>query len=55
MKASRKSRRAHPDVPVYTYEGAGHGFNCDQRGTYHEESAKAAYQRTLDFLAEHLA
>jgi carboxymethylenebutenolidase len=50
-----KIKSAQPDVPVYMYEGAGHGFNCDHRGSYHEESAKLARQRTLDFLAEHIA
>ncbi|HSR54853.1 MAG TPA: dienelactone hydrolase family protein [Alphaproteobacteria bacterium] len=50
-----KIKSAQPDVPVYMYEGAGHGFNCDHRGSYHEESAKLARQRTLDFLEEHIA
>lgn len=39
----------HPDVPVHIYEGAGHGFNCDARGSYHEPSAKIALERTLEF------
>jgi carboxymethylenebutenolidase len=46
-------RAAHPDLPMHIYP-AGHGFNCDQRGSYHEPSAKQARQRTLDFLAKHL-
>jgi carboxymethylenebutenolidase len=50
-----KIRTAQPGVPVYMYEGAGHGFNCDHRGSYHEASAKLARQRTLDFLAENIA
>jgi carboxymethylenebutenolidase len=37
------------------YEGAGHGFNCDHRGSFNEAAAKLARQRTLDFLAEHIA
>jgi carboxymethylenebutenolidase len=41
-------------VTVYTYEGAGHGFNCDERGSYHEASAKLARQRTIDFLAKNI-
>ena len=49
-----KFTSAQPDVPVYMYEGAGHGFNCDHRGSYHEDSAKTARQRSLDFLAEHI-
>jgi carboxymethylenebutenolidase len=31
---------------------AGHGFNCDQRPTYHAESAAAARRRTLEFFAQ---
>ena len=46
-------RAAHPEVPIYVYP-AGHGFNCDQRGSYHAESARLARERTLAFLHEHL-
>ena len=46
---------AQPDIPVYIYEGAGHGFNCEQRGSYHQEATKVARGRTLEFLAEHIA
>ena len=44
---------AHPDVPVYIYD-AGHGFNCDRRGSYHEESSRIALKRTLEFFAENV-
>ena len=50
-----KIKAGQPQVPVYMYEGAGHGFNCDHRGSYHEASAKLARSRTLDFLNEHIA
>ena len=40
----------HPDVPIYLYS-AGHGFNCDERGSYDEQSAKIAWERTLEFFA----
>lgn len=43
-----------PDIPVYVYEGAGHAFNRDGNAAYHEASAKLAWSRTLDFLAQHL-
>jgi carboxymethylenebutenolidase len=49
-----KIKAAYPDVPVYLYD-ADHGFNCDARGSYDEPSAKQALERTLAFLAEHLA
>jgi carboxymethylenebutenolidase len=43
----------HPDVAVHLYD-AGHGFNCDRRGSYHEESAKIALTRTLELFAENV-
>jgi len=45
---------AHPDIPVHIYEGAGHGFNCDQRGSYHAQAAATARARSLSFLREKL-
>ena len=41
---------AHPEVPVYIYD-AGHGFNCDRRGSYDETAAKTARARTMDLFA----
>lgn len=46
-------KAAHPNLPIYLYP-AGHGFNCDQRGSYHAESARVARERTLAFLGEHV-
>jgi len=48
-----KVRAAHPEVPVFIYP-AGHGFSCDQRGSYHAESARLARERTLAFLHKHI-
>jgi carboxymethylenebutenolidase len=48
-------RAAQPAAPVYVYEGAGHGFNCEQRGSYHAEAAALARTRTLDFFARYVA
>lgn len=44
----------HPDIPSFIYEGAGHGFSCSRRGSYHEVSAGQAMERTLAFAAENL-
>lgn len=44
---------AHPKQQVFTYP-AGHGFNCDERASYHAESAKLARERTLAFLRQHI-
>ncbi len=46
-------RKAHPEVEVHVYP-AGHGFNCDQRGSYDEPAARAAGERTNAFFAQHL-
>lgn len=40
---------AHPTVPVHLYD-AGHGFNCDLRGSYDAPSATLAKERSLNFL-----
>jgi carboxymethylenebutenolidase len=37
------------------YPGAGHGFFCDERSSYHEPSAKDAWDRTLDWFKKHLS
>ncbi len=46
-------RQAHPQVQVHTY-AAHHGFNCDQRGSWHAPSAQRARERTLAFFKQHL-
>ena len=54
MDAVVAIRTAQPDIPIHVYEGAGHGFNCDQRASYDDGSAVAARQRTVDFLAKNV-
>lgn len=39
---------------VVRYPEAGHGFHCDQRASYHEASAKDAWQRALEWFRRHL-
>ena len=46
-------RAAQPEAAVHIYD-AGHGFNCDRRGSYDEAAAKLARQRTIDFFGTHL-
>jgi len=48
-------RAAQPAAPVYVYQGAGHGFNCEQRDSYDAAAAALARTRTLDFFARCLA
>jgi len=44
---------ARPELAAHIY-AAGHGFNCDQRGSYHAESAKLARERTLAFFRQYV-
>lgn len=39
---------------IVVYDAADHGFFCDQRATYHEASAKDAWERVKRFFAEEL-
>jgi carboxymethylenebutenolidase len=36
------------------YPEATHGFFCDERPSYHEASAKDAWEKTKAFFAQHL-
>lgn len=47
-------RAAQPEAAIHIYD-AGHGFNCDRRGSYDEAAAKLARQRTLDFFNTYIA
>jgi carboxymethylenebutenolidase len=48
-----KVQRRHPMIPVHVYP-AGHGFSCDERGSYEERSARLARERTLAFFRQHV-
>jgi carboxymethylenebutenolidase len=47
-------RAKRPDVEIFVYPGAQHGFGCDERASYDKASADAARQRSLAFFAMHL-
>mgnify|MGYP002640272546 CR=1 FL=1 len=49
-----KIKAAHPDVPVYRYDEADHGFHCDQRASYHAESDAISTKRTMEFFAKNI-
>jgi carboxymethylenebutenolidase len=49
-----KIRAAKPEVEVFVYDGAGHGFNCDHRADFDAGSAATAKQRTLAHFAKHV-
>lgn len=47
-------RTRRPDCDIYTYPGAGHGFHCDERGSFHPEAAKLAWERTSAWLTDNV-
>jgi carboxymethylenebutenolidase len=44
-------RRKQPQAEIYIYQHAGHGFHCDERGSYDQPSSRIAWERTLGFLS----
>jgi len=50
-----KVAAAHPEVQIFWYADAEHGFNCDMRASYNPEAAKLARERSLEFLKTNLA
>lgn len=46
-------KQKRPDCQIYAYP-AGHGFYCDERASFHDDSAKLAWQRTIAFLDKHM-
>ena len=53
IEQSKAIAKAHPEISAHFYD-AGHGFNCDQRGSYDAHSSKVARERTLDFFRKHV-
>lgn len=47
-----KIKNANPQAPLFVYPGAGHGFNCDERGSYSAKDAQLAFERSVEFLNE---
>jgi carboxymethylenebutenolidase len=54
MTAVDEIKKKRPESEVYVYDEADHGFHCDERGSYHAESAKIAWGRTMAFLDKHM-
>jgi len=48
-----KQKRAS-DCEIFVYSDAGHGFHCDERGSFHKDSAGVAWKRTTDFFAKNM-
>jgi carboxymethylenebutenolidase len=54
LEKAKEVAAAHKDQIHHFYPGAGHGFNCEQRGLVQREAAKLARSRTLEFLKKHI-
>lgn len=55
VEALRKAVDKAPlSAEIVRYAEAGHGFHCDMRDAYHEESAKDAWGRTLKWFETYL-
>jgi len=52
LEAMSQFRAFRPDVSVFSYPGASHGFNCDQRDSYDEQAAQTALERTLSWISQ---
>ncbi|MDD2876459.1 MAG: dienelactone hydrolase family protein [Acidiphilium sp.] len=46
--------QSQPDVQIFVYDGAEHGFGCDERPSFNPVANKLAEQRSLAFFDEHL-
>ncbi|MGQ0682629.1 dienelactone hydrolase family protein [Bradyrhizobium sp.] len=47
-------RAFRPDVSAFSYPGAVHGFNCDERGDHNQEAADKALERTLFWVSQYV-
>jgi carboxymethylenebutenolidase len=47
-------RAKRPDCETFVYDGADHGFHCDERASFHPEASKLAWARTVAFFAIHI-
>jgi carboxymethylenebutenolidase len=53
LDKAKEVAAAHKQQQHYFYP-AGHGFNCDQRGSFNPESSKLARTRALEFLKKYV-
>ena len=54
LEQAKAIAKAHPEMTAHYYPGAGHGFNCDQRGSYNAAASKQARERTLAFFRKNV-
>jgi len=47
-------RASDPEVEVFVYPGAQHGFHCAERASYDRNQRRHRLPRSIDFFAKHL-
>ncbi|MEM9162368.1 MAG: dienelactone hydrolase family protein [Cyanobacteria bacterium P01_F01_bin.4] len=47
-------KQSNIDHQIFRYEGAGHGFFCDRRGSYNPDAAADAWEKAKSLFAEKL-
>ena len=47
-------KKKRPDCEIYVYPNGGHGFHCDERGSFDKGSRDIAWKRTTDFFTKHM-
>ena len=55
VSAVKKALDGKPQVEIYDYLGAGHGFNRFGYPPYHPQAAEQALDRSLAFLRKHIS
>ncbi|AQS89253.1 carboxymethylenebutenolidase [Neoasaia chiangmaiensis NBRC 101099] len=50
----QKIRADQPDVEIYVYDDAGHGFGCPDRPSFNQAARDLAHERTMAFFKSHL-
>lgn len=47
-------RENRPEVEIFVYDEAGHGFGCDERPSFNKSARDLAHERSMAFFAAHL-
>jgi carboxymethylenebutenolidase len=47
-------KQAGKTYDFHIYDGAGHGFNCDERPSFHPDASADAWQKTLAWFETNL-
>jgi carboxymethylenebutenolidase len=54
LEAITQFRAWRPDVSAFTYPEAAQGFSCEERGSYREDAAAKALERTLFWISQYV-